>query len=82
MYTKFGIRFRLRVGFMARVMAIIRYLLRTKKVMMKFRASVRIKTRAKRTTEPHGISALLKINYWLKAGVQFSEAALLDVGKI
>lgn len=67
---------------MARVMAIVRYSLRTKKVMMRFRASVRIMTRAKRTTEPHGISALLKVNHWFKAGVQFSEAALLDVGEI
>lgn len=67
---------------MARVMAIIRYLLRTTKIMTRFRASVRIKTRAKGTTEPHGFSALLKINRWLIAGVQFSGAALLDVGEI
>lgn len=45
---------------MVRAMAMIGHLLRTKRVIMRVRASVRIKTRAKGTTQPHGISALFK----------------------
>jgi hypothetical protein len=54
---------------MARVIAIIGCLLRTRRVMMGVKASVRTKTRAKGTTEPHGIRVLLKISCWLKTGI-------------
>lgn len=37
---------------------------------MRVTDSVGIKSRDERTAEPHGIRALLKINYWLKVGIQ------------